>query len=91
MRRIKPLQENKQTNKKLASDFITEILREMSVLDLDVCPKKDAEEIFKLKMIVGHWLCLGVLRKLWKVCCRKTMFLGYGNTEALQKYVLEGF
>lgn len=63
----------------------------------DVCPgfgclsKKDAEEIFKLKMIVGHWLCLGVLRKLWKVCCRRTMFLGCGNTEALQKYVLEGF
>lgn len=38
-------------------------MREMSVLDLDVCPKKDAEDIIKLKISVAQWLCLGVLRK----------------------------
>lgn len=39
------------------------MVREMSVLGLDVCPKKDAEEIIKLKISVAQWLCLGVLKK----------------------------
>lgn len=80
MRRIKPLQENK-----------TYIRFHHRNFEGDICPKKDAEEIIKLKIRVAQWLCLGVLRKLWKVCCRRAMFLGNGNTEALQKYVLESF
>lgn len=29
----------------------------------DVCPKKDAEEIIKLKISMAQWLCLWLLRK----------------------------
>lgn len=60
MRRIKPLQRKKKKTQ-------TCLRFHHRNVEGDICPgfspKKDAEEIIKLKISVAQWICLGVRRK----------------------------